>query len=254
MSEVQILSPRPISISVLDLLEIQESILGSIWGPKYDTKPGRPWIRCSLCWSYVRSPHQNSDVFPLFSEGIDRCRAATTFKAADWEDAYNRLSRLRDRYLHEKDNRQLDPVEEQALRKVFEEDTLIKDMLKVRQIGEHVYQDNDTVRLLTNSTIPICVETSALGCFWCIYRQDPRSYRANPLHQPLTTSQRNREQNQACTRPRDEEIALKQDSIVLQFTRISLPKLLASHRFDGRCYECMGGPLHRRCNCSLGGT
>jgi hypothetical protein len=100
-----------------------------------------------------------------FSDKIEVCRHYPTFNAADWEDAYNRLSRLRDRYLHEKPN--LDPAEAQALRKVFEEDDFIEDMLKVRQIGEHVHQGNDpsTVRLMTNATIPICVETSALGFF-----------------------------------------------------------------------------------------
>jgi hypothetical protein len=103
-----------------------------------------------------------------FSEGIERCRNASPFKAADWEDAYNRLNRVRERYCHEKDEHRLDPHELKALQKVFEEDLLIEEMLKVaRQIGEHVHprKESVSVRLLTNSIIPIGVETSALAFF-----------------------------------------------------------------------------------------
>jgi hypothetical protein len=37
----------------------------------------------------------------VFSEKIDRCRT-TPVNATDWEDAYNRLNRFRERYLREK--------------------------------------------------------------------------------------------------------------------------------------------------------
>jgi hypothetical protein len=102
-----------------------------------------------------------------FSEGIARCRPAT-FNAADVQDAYNRLSRLRERYLHEKRNRNFDAIEEQALRKVFEEDRFIKGMLDGRQIGEHVQKtsgDHPVILLTKNSPITLCVETSA-GSFF----------------------------------------------------------------------------------------
>lgn len=107
------------------------------------------------------------DYARAFSDGVARCRA-TIFNAADVQDAYNRLSRLRDRYRHEKRERRLDPVEEQALRKVFEEDPFIEGMLDGRQIGEHVQKRSGSepvVRLWTNSPIPLSVETSA-GSFF----------------------------------------------------------------------------------------
>ena len=86
------------------------------------------------------------------------------FNATDWEDAYNRLNRFRERYLHEKSY--LDPAEAQALRKVFEEDTFIKEMLDIRQIGEHAHKRGESaIRLMTNAPIPICVKTAALGFF-----------------------------------------------------------------------------------------
>ena len=102
-----------------------------------------------------------------FSDGIARCRT-TTFAAADMQDAYNRLNRLRDRYLHEKRNRTLDAIEEQALRKVFEEDRFIQGMLDGRQIGEHVQKSSGqhpVILLTKNSPIALCVETSA-GSFF----------------------------------------------------------------------------------------
>lgn len=99
-----------------------------------------------------------------FSEGIDRCRSATIFKAADWQDAYNRLSRMRDRYIHEKSN--LDPSERQALTKVFEEDNFIEGLLNIRQIGEHVQMRREPViRLMTNAPFPLVAKTSAGSVF-----------------------------------------------------------------------------------------
>jgi len=103
------------------------------------------------------------DYARAFSEKIDRCRT-TPVNATDWEDAYNRLNRFRERYLHGKSY--LDPAEAQALGKVFEEDTFIKEMLDIRQIGEHAHKRGESaIRLMTNAPIPICVKTSALGFF-----------------------------------------------------------------------------------------
>jgi len=102
-----------------------------------------------------------------FSDGISRCRSAT-FNPPDMQDAYNRLSRLRGRYLHEKQNGNLEAIEEQALRKVFEEDRFIEGMLDGRQIGEHVQKtsgDDPVILLTTSGPIPLCVETSA-GSFF----------------------------------------------------------------------------------------
>lgn len=104
-----------------------------------------------------------------FFELVERSRCRNTIgtvTAADWEDTYNRLSRLRDRYIHEKPN--LETSERRELSKVFEEDVFIEGLLQIRQIGEHVQKRGDepiVIRLLTNAPITICVETSALRFF-----------------------------------------------------------------------------------------
>ena len=102
--------------------------------------------------------------FVAFSGGIERCRTATTFNAADWQDAYNRLNRLRDRYIKEKANLALS--EQTALAKVFEDDIFIKCLLNIRLIGEHVQKRTPPViPLYTNTPITMPVETSAGAMF-----------------------------------------------------------------------------------------
>lgn len=102
--------------------------------------------------------------FVDFSEGIDRCRTAATFNAADWQDAYNRLNRLRDRYLNEKLS--LIPSELTALAKVFEQDAFIEGLLNIRVIGEHVQKRTPPViPLYTNTPITLHAETSAGAVF-----------------------------------------------------------------------------------------
>jgi hypothetical protein len=101
-----------------------------------------------------------------FSEGIKRYRSSTSYNATLCRDAYNGLSRIRERYEHERDkNRSLEPDEEKALRKVFEEDEFIKGMLHARQIGEHVQINEPVIRLMTGGPIKPCVETSAGSLF-----------------------------------------------------------------------------------------
>jgi hypothetical protein len=111
--------------------------------------------------------------------GLDRIRSCaqdfyekvhhfvtTPYNAADCQDTYNRLSRLRDRYLHEVEEKSLTPVQHTALRKVFEEDGFIQGMLEMRQAGEHVKKrDGPVIRLRTGKPIPLSVETSALAFF-----------------------------------------------------------------------------------------
>src|SRR5437870_2119041 len=102
--------------------------------------------------------------FVAFSEGIERCRTAKTFNAADWQDAYNRLSRLRDRYLNEKPN--LSASEQAALDKVFEHDSFIKGLLDIRQIGEHVQKRTlPVIPVYTKTPITLHAETSAGAVF-----------------------------------------------------------------------------------------
>lgn len=100
-----------------------------------------------------------------FSEGIERCANASTFKRADWQDAYNRLSRLRDRYKKEKPN--LTASEKKPLAKVFEDDKFIETLLDTRQIGEHVTKrTTPTVAIYTTgATVKIPYEVSALPMF-----------------------------------------------------------------------------------------
>ena len=59
-----------------------------------------------------------------FRDGIARCDPAAPFNRADWIDAYNRLARLRDRYVAEQDH--LTPSERNALSRVFEKDVFKK--------------------------------------------------------------------------------------------------------------------------------
>jgi hypothetical protein len=98
-----------------------------------------------------------------FSDGVVRCHA-TPFNAADFEDAYNRLSRLRDRYL--KDKFSLDLSEQQALAKVFEDDKFIEGMLNIRQVGEHVqHRTGAVLRTTSNAPIILFSEVSAGSMF-----------------------------------------------------------------------------------------
>jgi hypothetical protein len=98
-----------------------------------------------------------------FSAGIARCRTSP-FNAADWEDAYNTLHRLRERYLTE--NPTLDPLERDALAKVFEDDLFIKGLLHLRQVGEHVrYRQGVVLRTRTNQPILLNVAASAGSAF-----------------------------------------------------------------------------------------
>jgi hypothetical protein len=84
-----------------------------------------------------------------FSDGVARCRA-TPFNVADSEDAYNRLSRLRDRTRKETPNLELS--EREALDKVFVHDPFIKCLLEFRQVGEHVqYRQGVVLRTPTNN-------------------------------------------------------------------------------------------------------
>ena len=59
-----------------------------------------------------------------FYELVDRLAAKYDLDLC--EDAYNRLSRLRDRYENEKRHHTLTPFQLTALRKVFEEDSTLK--------------------------------------------------------------------------------------------------------------------------------
>ena len=98
-----------------------------------------------------------------FSEGVASCHAAP-YNSADYQDAYNRLNRLRERYIKEKSS--LDPSEQQALAKVFEDDRFIEGMLNIRQVGEHVkHRTGAVLRTTSNAPIILFAEVSAGSMF-----------------------------------------------------------------------------------------
>jgi hypothetical protein len=103
-----------------------------------------------------------------FFDGVDRVEGSTTFNGADVKDAYARFSRLLERYWHEKKSKHFTPVEEQALRKVFEDDVFMKGMLDACQIAEHIQKRSGggpVIRTMDNSPIPLSAKTSAASFF-----------------------------------------------------------------------------------------
>ena len=104
-----------------------------------------------------------------FMEGVKRCETEE-FGPAKYKDAYERLSRLRDRYiLHEKTN--LNTAVCKALSKVFEHDKFVEGVMDLRQVVAHVKKRKNGGRkcltLVTerNAPIPLDVETSAGAVF-----------------------------------------------------------------------------------------
>ena len=103
--------------------------------------------------------------FNEFSRGVDTYLVTQPYDPAVCKDAYNRLSRLRDRYVSEK--ARLGPSERAALAKVFEDDPFIEGMMDARQIGEHVTkrQNDAVIRTISNAPIFLTAESSALAVF-----------------------------------------------------------------------------------------
>jgi len=102
--------------------------------------------------------------FQDFLDGITRLNAATVFSQANLLDTVNRLARLKDRYLVQRDS--LSPSERKALFKVFEDDPFIDGMIASRQIGEHVIKRGGAIiRTPDNAPIELHFETSAMGFF-----------------------------------------------------------------------------------------
>ena len=102
--------------------------------------------------------------FEAFRMAVDRCRATTGFVAADWQDAYGRLARMRERYMKEKPN--LHESERQVLSKVFEKDTFTEGMMNIRHVAEHVKKRGPfTIQTTRNVPITLDVESSAAAMF-----------------------------------------------------------------------------------------
>ena len=125
-----------------------------------------------------------------FFEKVEQCRRADPFNAADVRDAIGRLGRLRERYIKEKDERALEPGEEKALAKVFDDDVFIKGMLDARQISEHVSKRSGggaVIRKADNSPIPLEAQTSAgalyAGPIYTVHRKKGQVEHINHLEQ-----------------------------------------------------------------------
>lgn len=102
--------------------------------------------------------------FEDFRSAIEKCRSAKAFIAADWQDAYTRLARLRERFMIERT--ELDRLQYQALAKVFEDDSFTKGMLEIRQVGEHIKRRHQfTIRTVRNEPIALDPESSAMAVF-----------------------------------------------------------------------------------------
>ena len=104
--------------------------------------------------------------FDEFCKGVKDCLTTQLFVRGDLLDAYSRLARLRDRFRAEKNN--LNPSALAALSKVFENDTFIKGMMHIRQVGEHVKRrgvDDLVIWTTGNAPITLSAETSAMSMF-----------------------------------------------------------------------------------------
>ena len=104
------------------------------------------------------------DYFENFRMAVEQCRMAADFIAADWQDAYNRLARLRDRYINEKSH--LHRAELDALSKVFEHDSFTDGMINIRHVAEHIKRPGTfTIRTTNNAPVHLSSEASAMGIF-----------------------------------------------------------------------------------------
>ncbi len=102
--------------------------------------------------------------FEEFKQSIEYCRKGSVFRSADRKEAYGALGRVRDRYKFEKED--LTTLERAPLRKVFEDDTFIKGMMDIRQIGEHVVcRGGPLIRTTRNAPIQLTEESSAMAVF-----------------------------------------------------------------------------------------
>lgn len=102
--------------------------------------------------------------FAHFRESVERARKEAIFRTADWQDAYARLARLRERYLSEAVN--LTRAEGTALSKVFEHDVFIEGMMQMRQVAEHIHRrETFIIRRVDNSPMVFGTECSAGAVF-----------------------------------------------------------------------------------------
>lgn len=104
--------------------------------------------------------------FDEFRKGVGGCLTAGIFNRGELLDAYGRLHRLRERFMVEKEKKNLNASARAALSKVFEDDTFIEGMMNIRLVGEHVEKRGELV-IWTTSNAPIRMQagSSAMSVF-----------------------------------------------------------------------------------------
>lgn len=98
-----------------------------------------------------------------FQDSLEECQNSNDSRK--FKDAYNSLSRLRDRYNHENDKKGLDGSTFENLENPFNKDVYIRGMMTIRQIGEHVESKNPVIYTSNNSPIYLEASCSAGSVF-----------------------------------------------------------------------------------------
>jgi hypothetical protein len=138
--------------------------------------------------------------YKAFCESIKKCRMAKTFDRAEWQDAYERGARVRDRFRKERRQGNLTQSELKVLSKVFDDDEFTKGMMETRNVGEHAQkrqtQESIVIRTPYNQPIELSGETSAMQMFAekTVSLTDIKGneYRVNHLEQLETLAERMR--------------------------------------------------------------
>jgi len=104
--------------------------------------------------------------YEAFSEGVARCQGAPSYTPADYQDAYERLYRLKQRFMKEQKAKSLGQSEYKALSKVFEKDRFIDSLLDIRNVSAHVLKGGDlAISTKDNELFNLPIETSAGALF-----------------------------------------------------------------------------------------
>jgi hypothetical protein len=103
--------------------------------------------------------------FEAFRSEVAECRD-DAWDMADIREAYDRFSRLRNRYDHEmRTAHSLSPTEAKALSKVFDKDVFIESVGRIRGISEHVETGEVVLHHINGSPFRVRAESSAAAVF-----------------------------------------------------------------------------------------
>lgn len=109
------------------------------------------------------SENRIANNFKEFQDSLRECENSNDSRK--FKDAYNSLSRLRDRYNHENDKKGLDGSPFKILENSFNEDVYIRGMMTLRQIAEHVQIKEPVIYTSNNSPIYLDASCSAGSVF-----------------------------------------------------------------------------------------